>query len=178
MGQTAMVGNGWRSWMFLLACVVLTGGGTTPAVADLEAPAGRPILTVTGAITHTNAGDTAVFDRTMIDALPTVTLTAETPWLEGPQRFEGPRLRDILAAVGATGTHLRARALNDYEVIIPMADALDYDVILATRLNGRRLRTRDYGPLWVIYPWGDHPVLQASEYFGRSIWQLEEIDIE
>ena len=52
-----------------------------PALAaDLPAPTGPVILTVSGAISNTNAGDTAEMDLEMLRALESRAFTTTTIW--------------------------------------------------------------------------------------------------
>lgn len=145
---------------------------------DLGAPSGKVILSISGG-SVTNVGAHAAFDRDMLQKLPQRSMTVVTPWTKGKTEFTGPLLIDVLKQVGGTsGAKLTATALNDYAVDIPMEDLRAYDVILAMKMNGKVLRVRDKGPLWVIYPWTDaHPELRDERYHGRSIWQLSKIDI-
>jgi hypothetical protein len=55
--------------------------------------------------------------------------------------FEGVRARRLMEAVGARGTEVEARALNDYIEVIPIDDFHRYDVLLAVRMNGQLMRT-------------------------------------
>ncbi len=141
--------------------------------AELPPPQGRVILSVEGMIDV--PGGIARFDRALLEALPQREIITVTPWTDGPARFEGPLLREVLARVGAQGARLEARAINDYAVTIPVSDAERYDVILALRRDGQPLTVRSLGPLWVIYPWSEHPELATETYYGRAIWQLERI---
>ncbi|NIC43008.1 molybdopterin-dependent oxidoreductase [Aquabacterium sp. A08] len=146
----------------------------------LGQPQGKPVLTVGGAIAATNRGGQAVFDMAMLEALPQKTFTTSTPWDNRPIRFSGPLLRDVLAAVQArtqAGT-LKATALNDYRIQIPVADAARFDVIMATRLDGEPMSVRTRGPLFIVYPFDSRPELQSATYYERSIWQLKSLDVE
>ncbi len=146
-----------------------------PAQA-LEAPKGPVILIVDGAIAISNeAGGRALFDREMLERMGTTTVVTTTPWTEGVPKFEGVLLRRVLEAVGAKGETLRMVAINDYAVEIPAANAKEYGVVLAYRMNGEQLTVRSKGPLWVIYPWSDHGEIQNEIYHARSIWQLKQI---
>ncbi len=147
-------------------------------VGALEAPTGRIILQVSGEITESNSDGSMEFDLDMLDALGVTTVTTETPWTEGPVSFQGVLIRDLLATVGSTGTSVDAEALNDYTVTIPVSDFSQYDVILATRANGEVLTVRDRGPVWIIYPWTDQPMLQNEIYYSRSIWQLKSLIVK
>ncbi|WP_420546897.1 molybdopterin-dependent oxidoreductase [Curvivirga sp.] len=152
--------------------------GHISVASELQKPADKTILSISGKIEKTNKGEHAEFDLGMLDALPQKTLTVETPWTEGNVSFSGPLLRDFLDMVGASGNVIQAKALNDYIVVIPMEDVQEFDVILATSLDGKRLSVRDKGPVWVIYPWNDDEDLRVETYYARSIWQLKSMIVE
>ncbi len=161
-----------------LACLAATALGVMAAPWTHAAPKGRVVLTVSGAIGKTNAGDTYQFTMAMIDALPQHSFTTRTPWYDRPVTFRGPRLSDVLAAVGAKGTVLHAIAINDYRIAIPVQDTADHPVIMASRIDGRLIPVREKGPLFVVYPFDSSATLRSSVYYERSIWQLKSIHIE
>jgi len=101
-----------------------------------------------------------------------------TPWTDGENLFEGVRLRDLLARLGAQGNAVLADAVDDYAVKIPMEDIRDYDVIVAYAMNGKPLPLDDKGPLWVIYPYSEYFGLQKDLYFARSVWQLNRLTVQ
>jgi hypothetical protein len=165
-----------RQALRTLAATLLAGliGGLAVAEAgSLPAPTGKVILRVTGNIAHRNAPDAAEFDLAMLEGLGVVEMVTRTPWTEGAVHFAGISPRALLAAVGAQGTRVDAVALNDYRVEIPIADFESYPAVLAMRVDGRQLRVRDKGPLWLVYPWSDHPEIDNVEYHSRSIWQVK-----
>jgi hypothetical protein len=162
----------------ILAFALLLVVAPLPTRADgLAQPSGRVILTITGKIAATNADGAAVFDLAMLDAMARRTTTAETPWFDKAHRFEGTLLSAVLDAAGATGRALRVQAINGYEAIIPLEDVAAYQIILATRIDGKELSVRDKGPLFVIYPFDDHPELYNEVYFNRSVWQVETVEV-
>lgn len=172
-------GIGW--WMRLhRACVGLVCAiASTLAWAEpLPTPSGRVILSVEGAISHTNAGDRADFDAAMLEALPSRGITTSTPWTDGVTHFEGPLASAVLEVVGAHGRQLVITALNDYSVTVPVSDLEQYQVILAMRQGGERLRIRDKGPLFLIYPFDDYPRLNNEMIHTRSIWQIRRIRVD
>ena len=158
----------------ILMCTALTA---LPAMA-LDAPKGRPILTVTGAIAEKNAGDKARFDMKMIEALPQHTFTTSTPWYDKPVKFTGPLLSDVLAAVKASGTRIEAVAINDYKISIPMSDAAEHGVLVARLINDQPIPVREKGPLFVVYPFDKSAELRTSKFYERSIWQLKELEVK
>jgi hypothetical protein len=101
------------------------------SAAALDAAQGEVLLSVTGAVTETNAGDAAEFDLAMLEGFEAVEIETTTIWTEGVQTFVGVELDDLLAAIGAEGETLRAIAANDYAVDIPVADAVDGGPIIA-----------------------------------------------
>jgi hypothetical protein len=140
-----------------------------------------PLLTVSGVRLENPAqGRRRAFDRAALEALPRRELAAHTPWFDGRAVFAGPLLRNVLAAAGApanfNGT-LRCTALNDYRVDVPAADARGFDVVVAHIRDGKPMTVRDKGPLFVIYPFDEHPQLRNSTYYSRCIWQLKAIEL-
>jgi hypothetical protein len=140
-------------------------------------PQGEVILTVRGRISATNAGGEARFDRAMLLASGSDELRTATPFTDGESTYSGVRLSRLLDLVGAAGTQLKSRALNDYEVTIPVAEVRDYPVLLALDRDGQPLSVRERGPLWVIYPWSQYPELDDRIHRQRSIWQLMTIEV-
>lgn len=151
----------------------------TAAVADpLPAPAGKPILTISGKIATTNKDGTAQFDRDMLEELGLETLETNTPWYTGPVKFEGVSLDKLMKRVGASGERAVVVALNDYSSEIPMEDFAKYGVILALKRNGEYMPVRDKGPLFVIYPFDGNPELKNQTFYGRSVWQVAKIVVK
>ncbi len=147
------------------------------AASALEQPKGPVLLTVTGKIGERNGAGSADFDLAMLDALPQHSFVTRTPWFEGAHKFSGPLLREVLAAAGAKGSSLRAVALNDYKVEIPIEDARLFPLIMATRLDNQPMRVRDKGPLFIVYPFDDSADLRSERYYSRSAWQLRRLEV-
>lgn len=147
------------------------------AAADLTAPTGEVVLTVSGKIATTNAGATATFDMSMLEALPSRATETATPWTKGKVTFEGPLGSALLDRIGATGTTLKITALNDYAVEVPIEDFRKWPVILATRRDGKPMPVRDKGPIFVIYPFDLDHSLYNELIFSRSAWQVKSIEV-
>lgn len=167
-----------RGFVRLLGvCTVAACAGTHLPVTAFGQPTGKVVLTVSGQIDGAFQGGVAQFDLSMLQALPQHTFSTSTPWDPRPVKFSGPLLRDVLAAVRASGEQLEAVALNDYKVRLPMADAQTYGVVVAWRLNDQPIPQRTKGPLFLIYPFSMHPELDVPKYHRRSIWQLKAIRV-
>lgn len=155
-------------------CAVLAA---TAQAQPLAAPQGEVVLTVTGAISQTNSGDGAVFDMEMLQALPAESFATSTIWTEGESEFTGVPLVALLDAVGAEGRVVRATAINDYAIEIPVADAVPGGPIVAYARDGAPMSLRDKGPLWVVYPYDANPDYQSETIYSRSIWQLDRLEL-
>jgi len=158
----------------LLSTAALMLAGPSHA---LEAPKGKVILSISGAITRKNAGDRADFDMAMLAALPQHSFITRTPWYPEARKFTGPLLRDVLAAAGAQGQMLKAVALNRFKVEIPVSDTRQFPVVLARLLDDQPMPVRDKGPLFIIYPFESDPQLQSVVYRNRSAWQLRFLEV-
>lgn len=172
----------WPKFLaYLLASLLALTCSCTSAVeaADALPPIkGDVVLTVGGAITIHNSDMSANLTLDFLKTLPAISITTETPWTAGSNRFKGVLLRDLLARLNATGTVIEAGAGNDYFVDIPVADATAYDVIIAYEMNGAALDPAARGPLWVMYPYSSHSELQDDSFYSRAIWQLNRMTIK
>ena len=139
--------------------------------------AGDIVLTVSGKVAAPNMGDAWTFDMQALQGLPSERFETATIWTEGAQSFEGVSLEALLDHVGASGETIRATALNDYSVAIPVSDAVTGGPIVAYKRDGAEMSVRDKGPLWIIYPFDDNHAYRSEEYYSRSIWQLDRIEI-
>ncbi|MBK8159580.1 MAG: molybdopterin-dependent oxidoreductase [Rhodospirillaceae bacterium] len=139
------------------------------------AAAEDPILTVDGAISK---GPSVTYTLAELDAMPQTEIKTATPWYDGVQTFSGPLLSHVLAAVGAQGADITAHALNDYSADLPAADAADFGVILATRINGEVLSIRDKGPIFIVYPYDSDAKLRHDIYYTRSVWQVDQLTLK
>ena len=161
---------------FALALAFVTSSASL--AGNLPVPVGKIILTIKGEIEHTNRNGQAEFDRKLLENLDQSTLQTSTPWTDGPQQFEGTSGKKLLEAVGAQGQWVEAIALNDYKITIPINDFYSYPLLFATRMNGKQLRVRDKGPVWIVYPQDDYPELKRAEIHKNWAWQLKELIIK
>jgi len=164
----------------LVAPVVLSAAAMLTVVspaAALDAPRGEVLLRVTGDISVSNDGNAAVFDREMLEALDPVTFETTTIWTDGVQEFTGVSLADLARILGVQSGNLRATAINDYAIDVPVSDAVEGGPIVAYARNGVPMSVRDKGPLWIVYPYDANPDYRSEQIYTRSIWQLDRIEV-
>lgn len=132
------------------------------------------ILMLGGAI----AGDKVALTRADVREFSQYQIVTKTSVTDGPQTFEGFLIRDLLQAFDADGKVVVARALNDYQIEIPISDFERFDVIGALSMGGVPLSPRDKGPIWIVYPRDDHVELQDIRYDTRWVWQLVSLHVQ
>lgn len=169
-----MIHHFWKAVSaFLLGVIVATAGANANGLGN---PKGMVVLTVTGAVAETNLGDAAQFDLAMLEALGSTAIETTTIWTDGVQRFRGVSLATLIEVLGIRSNTLRAAAINDYTVEIPVSDAVKGGPIIAYELNGERMSLRNKGPLWIIYPYDSNDAYKSELIYTRSIWQLDRIE--
>lgn len=147
------------------------------AAASQADPTGEVLLTVTGPMADQAEAEAVQFDLEMLQELGTVEFETSTIWTQGVQTFEGVPLSALVESLGMSGTTLRATAINDYAVDIPISDAVEDGPIIAYKLNGEEMSVRDKGPLWIVYPYDSKKEYQSEVVYSRSIWQLDRIEV-
>ncbi|WP_261395488.1 molybdopterin-dependent oxidoreductase [Salipiger bermudensis] len=146
--------------------------------AELDAPTGPVLLTISGELANTNGDGTAAFDLEMLRALGATDITTDTIWTPGTITFTGVELKTLLDHVGASGDEIDATAINDYTVVIPVSDAVEGGPIVAYEMDGELMSRRDKGPLWLIYPYSSNSEYRTEVIYSRSIWQLDRMAIK
>ncbi len=158
-----------------VACLLF---GQDLRAAPLPEPSGTVLLTVTGSIANTNAPGAANFDRAMLESLGLTDLTTATPYTDGKPMFRGVLMSKVLDAVGATGHKLTAAAVNGYQIELDVDEMRQYPILISLEQDGKPLRLRDRGPLWVILPSDQYPELAVETQNFKSIWQLKSLDVK
>lgn len=160
-----------RAFLYGTGSIFVSG-----AAAHAAGPSGPVVLTVSGKIASPAGGAAAEFDMAMLEALPKTSFTTSSPWTDGGVAFEGVAVKDLVAAVGATGATLTARALNDYSASFPVGEAVSSGAIIAYKMNGAYMSIRDKGPLWIVYPFDDRPELKTETNYAHCVWQLAAVE--
>lgn len=144
----------------------------------LADPTGNVILSVSVDASQSEPTQKRIeFDREMLMDLELFSVTTTTPWTESADVYKGPLLRSLLEKLDIKAENITISALNDYKAIVPVSDAYEYDVILATEVNGKPMSIRDKGPIFILYPFDQNPSLKNEVIYNRSVWQANKIDI-
>lgn len=152
----------------LIALAMTAGLSGSAAIAQDDV-----LLTVTGP----DGATLAQYTMTDLEGFDPVTFETETIWTDGVHSYTGVSLDALLDSLGVDVGDLSAQAINDYAVIIPVADAVAGGPIIAYLSDGEPMSIRDKGPLWIIYPFDSVSGYQTETIYSRSIWQLDRIHV-
>lgn len=143
------------------------------AVLLLPGPAfgGETLLTIS-----TDVGP-KTYDRAALEEMDSVTFRTSTIWTDGVQTFKGVSLVTLLKSADVSEGTLKAIAINDYAVEIPVSDAIEDGPIVAYARNGEIMTIRDKGPLWLVYPYDSNPDYRSEITYSRSVWQLDRLEL-
>jgi hypothetical protein len=168
--------------------------GRADAADDAARPRGPVVLTLTGDVGKSNRGPldpfadkfmayqgtqftrAMEFDHAGLWALGTHIVRVQYTGWQVAHTFEGPLLRDVLAAAGVSGGVVQPVALDGYAADIPHADVERWPVILALKMDGRWLPLGGAGPAWVIYPRDDFADLAQSDD-AKWVWGVSHIRV-
>lgn len=169
-----------RSFVSLAGFAAVAGvtGARSAFAGSIEQPTGKVVLTMSGKIANTNKDGTAQFDVAMLEKMGLQSFSTATPWYDGKVKFEGVPMAKLMQTVGANGTSITVKALNDYATEIPMEDFTKYPVILALKRNDTYMPVRDKGPLFIVYPYDSDPDLKHQRFYSRSAWQVATITVK
>jgi hypothetical protein len=140
-------------------------------------PTQKPVLTMTGKISAANRGQALVFDQRTLGELRLVQVRLYEPWAKKTMEFRGVWLQDLLAVAGvrAGADKLHMTALDDYEVVLTMAEVRSGGIMLATKAgDGSAIPIDKGGPIRIVFMDG----VKAGANPDQWIWSLKTIDVE
>ena len=112
-----------------------------------------------------------------LEALGAQRMVTITPWREEAATFEGVLLTDLLDAHGLSDVDaIRVTAENDYAVVIPADVWRNWDVLVATRVNGRPHSRRERGPIQFVFPMSDDRAAGTGEVVNHWVWMAARIE--
>jgi hypothetical protein len=145
----------------LAACgqAAATGPETVTAADGLAAgeeipePQSKTILTVKGDISESNGADGVSLDLDTIADMPMTEATVFEPFVKTDVTFTGVMLSDLLEIVGANpnAKKIFMKALDDYSVELPIAEAVASSAMLAIEENGKPIKIRHGGPARIVF---------------------------
>jgi hypothetical protein len=137
------------------------------------------VLEIDGKVRVTNDGGRLLLDLPTLEQLGLIRYSVEDPWLKRNVSYTGVLLSDLVKllrpATSATTMHLTA--LDDYEVDVALADVERWPIMLATRLDGKRMAIDKGGPTRIVFPYGLVSGIDKLEYKDLWIWNIKSITV-
>lgn len=134
---------------------------------------GEALITVKGDIGETNSDDTYILDQAAFDE-NSVEYTYNDPWMGDGLTYKGIVLKDLIEMVepGDDVTTVTLICTDGAEYDIAIADAEEYDIILARWVDGTELDESNGGPVKVAYP------DEVEETYPDSNWAWWVVEVE
>ncbi len=106
-------------------------------------------------------------------------IVTSTHWSNSGQ-YSGPLLSDVIKITGLSEApkKLTVYTWDNFRASLPYSDMNRYGVILATSMDGKRLKLSDWGPLYIVYPYDEYMELKTPAGLMKMVWQVCRIDIE
>lgn len=138
--------------------------------SSITAWAEPALLTVSGAITQTNRGESNDFSDALLaklevafdaayeftsddlNAMPQTTITVRYPSWPSQITLTGPTLKEILDKVGAQGQKVIIRAVDGYAPEFNLSQIDTSTFVLATIAEDKSLGVGGRGPVWLVFP--------------------------
>jgi hypothetical protein len=142
----------------------------------VPAPAGDPVLTLTGRIAATNAPRALELDVAVLDRLGVLKVGVYEPWVKQDLEFQGVWLADVLelARIDQGASSLHFTALDDYQIDLAVPDVMAGGVFLATkRGDGTPIPIEEGGPTRLVFT----PGAGTGDSADQWIWSLKTIDV-
>jgi hypothetical protein len=148
---------------------------TAAPPAPVPTPSGKPVLTITGAVTNHNDGSAVAFDLSTLEAMATATTNIYEPFVKKDLKFTGIPMGDLFARAGITpaATKVQLHALDDYKVDLKVSDIADPDILLAVKADGAWIPVDSGGPIRLVFP-ADSAVGKNKDVW---IWSIDSITV-
>lgn len=143
-------------------------------------PNSEPILKITGRLGNTNQGSHIIMDRKTIESLGLVEYSVLDLFEQQELVFRGVLMRDLLDLwqIDPQAKILDLKALNDYNIQVPIIWLKQYPVLFALQQDGENMQSDYRGPAMLVFPYQQFP--SVSEFSEESywIWQIKEINVQ
>ena len=111
-----------------------------------------------------------------LDKLPTATLTELAPGEGARKSFSGPLLRDVVRLMGnPTATKVVVRSADGKQVEFARDDWTKYDIILATKIDGKPLKVQSQGPVRIVFPYEAQKMGDRQAFDGKWLGNVSEL---
>jgi hypothetical protein len=112
-----------------------------------------------------------------LEAMPLTEYSAEEPYQKKRFSFTGVLLREFVKEYGAPGVEkVQLKAIDEYVVDFSRDEWMRWDIMLATRQDGKHITVKQSGPVRIVLPFDDFEEVDREVYTPRWIWLVKSIE--
>lgn len=100
------------------------------------------------------------------------------PYKRAESRYTGILLKDLVATLAPTATHVRMRAINDYITVFERADWETLPILLATRDGDARMPVAAKGPARIVFQLTGENEMAMQAHAPKWIWQVVDVEFQ
>lgn len=157
--------------IILTAFVIVTLLAPTPVVA------GERVLKIKirGSVV---AGTPSTVTVEELEKLPLTVLSTFDPFGKKQLNFKGVLLEDLATSYGTRNvTKIRLSAIDGYQVVFSPEEWQTKKLLLATRIEDKKIDRRQSGPARVVLPFDEGNASEAERlYTTKWIWMVNKIE--
>ena len=159
------------------ASIETLSDGTLAAGTAVSVPRGKSILAIDRKLGSKTDDAALRLDIKTIERLGLIRYSVGDPWLKREVAYTGVLLSDLvkLAAPAKGAKTMNLVALDDYKVQIALADIERWPIMLATRLDGKRMTVAKGGPTRIVFPYDLVDGIDELKYKDLWIWSIDRI---
>lgn len=99
------------------------------------------------------------------------------PYKKKPVIYRGVLLRDIVGEYSKRGVNkVRLKAIDDYMVEFVRSEWMRWDIMLATRSDGKHMTIKESGPARIVMPFDTARDIDKVVYTPKWIWLVNRIE--
>ncbi len=131
------------------------------------------VIHLDGAVKNLTPGKVTVAE---LEKLPQTTYVTFNPYEKKRFTYTGVLLKDLVTAYAAPDcVALTVTARDEYQVTFFREEWLRWDILLATRTDGKTMSIRDSGPAKIVMPYDTVQNVDFDEYTPKWIWLIKSI---
>ena len=112
-----------------------------------------------------------------LENLPQTEYAVVDPYFKKRVVYKGVLLKDLVAAYTKPDTQkIRLRAIDEYRAEFVKGEWIRFDIMLATRMNGKHMGIRENGPARIVLPYDTAKGIDKTLYKPKWIWQVNRIE--
>lgn len=148
----------------------------TEPPADIEVPENILDIKLSGSILETTPETVTVLD---LEKLPLTGYAVNDPYVEERVEYRGVTLKDLVEGYAKPTTQKMVLvAIDDYKVEFTRDEWTRWDILLATRMNGKYMELEEKGPAKIVMPYDTAEDINQTSYTPFWIWEINWIEFQ